>query len=135
MENSMFSKLMDKKKKEGNMLSDVHKEARQSILDDLMDNMGSADAEPLKGLKKVSVSSDSKHGLAQGLDKAKEMLHGQSDDESDEDPKEELAESPMDEQSEHEDMGPAGEHDEMPSKEEILAQIEQLHSKLSQMKE
>lgn len=127
MENSMFSKLMEKKKKEGGMLSDAHKEARQSILHDLMDNMGSADAEPLKNLKKVSVSADSKEGLSEGLSKAKEMLGQDSEDEMEESPEHEAMESPEEEKMENSEEGG------MPSREEMLAQIEELKSKLSKM--
>jgi hypothetical protein len=35
-----------------------------------------------KGLKKVTVASDSKHGLEEGLEKASEMMDSESEDES-----------------------------------------------------
>ena len=72
--NELFQKMIaDKKKKAGKSMSKNHMEAKGSVLNDLMDHLGASGAETLKGLKKVTVASNSKEGLEKGLDKAKEL--------------------------------------------------------------
>jgi hypothetical protein len=68
-------KLLAKKKEMGQELSPVEKEAKMSVVDSLkkmaQDHMGDA---MKKGMKKVSVLSDSEEGLEHGLDKAKDIV-------------------------------------------------------------
>ena len=127
--NPMFQKIIDKKKAEGKSMSPVHKEAKGSVLSDLMDHLEGMGMDKVKGMKKVSVASDSKEGLKTGLDKAKELVSGhesddsQVDDEMEESPEHEASESPEEESSEHEEKSP----------EELQAEIEELKARLEQL--
>lgn len=67
----MKDKMKDKKK-EG--LSDLAKHAKMSVLKDIHDFAADDMSSRLKGMKKISVASDSSEGLDRGLDKAKEIL-------------------------------------------------------------
>lgn len=99
--NEMFKKLMEKKKEKDGPMSAHRKDARDSVLGDLMKNMDGRDSGKL-GMKKVSVMSDSKEGLAHGLDKAKELVgHPDANDSTDDDQNEENLESPEVEEAEH----------------------------------
>ena len=72
-----FKELMDRKKKEGKVISDpIAAAAHSSVLGGLMDEMGSTGRDKLKGLKKVTVASNSPQGLQEGLDKAKDITQG-----------------------------------------------------------
>lgn len=137
MENMALKKIIEKKKKDGKTLSPVHKEARSTVLEDLMDHLSDMGMDKVKGLKKVTVASDSKEGLAKGLDKATEMVekspmaamededvsdHGANEVEE-ESPEHEMSESEEDESSEHPE-----------TEEEIKQKIEELKAKLHSMK-
>lgn len=126
----MLDRIIEKKRAEGKTLSPTHVDARKHVLGELMKLLGDHSMEKLNGMKKVSVSSDSKEGLETGLDKAKQLLgHGDevSDEgENDEDPAEEAMESPETEAAED-----AGISEESP--EEIEKKIAELQAKL-QMK-
>lgn len=74
-----FKELLAKKGK--SQMDPMHKAVKLGMLDELKRAMEDGMAEDVKGLKKVSVASSSKEGLAEGLEKAKEMVGG-SDDES-----------------------------------------------------
>lgn len=119
----MLDKLM-KLKKKGSEMSDVEKDAKMSVMKDLRDRAASSLGEKLKGMKKVSVASDSEAGLKEGLDKAKEIMEGKED---------------MDE----EEMSPAGAEAEGSKADEVLAkcedmssdEIEMMISKLEALKE
>ncbi len=122
--NSAFQKMLAKKKAD---MPEGRMNARASVLDDLMGNMDDRDSKKL-GMKKVSVTADSKEGLKEGLDKAKDVVDqhpGMSDeDESMESPEEEASETPEMEASENKDE---------PSTEELMAQIEELKAKLAKL--
>lgn len=68
-----FKKMLEKKKG----LSDVEKDAKMNVVKDLRDSASSMMKDKLGGLKKVTVASDSKEGLEEGLDKAEELLEGE----------------------------------------------------------
>lgn len=55
-------------------LSDVEKKASSKVLSDLRSHAQSMMNNKMKGLKKVTVASDSKEGLKAGLEKAEEIL-------------------------------------------------------------
>ena len=86
-------------------MSPEQKSAKLSALDGMRSEMENLIGNDLKskGMKKVTVASDDKQGLASGLDKAKEML-GSSEEESsemgdlegDEEEKQEEASEPSD---------------------------------------
>src|SRR4029077_455964 len=70
-----MKKLMEKKKKDGSShLSDVERDAKSSVLDDLKSQAEDAMSSKLHGLNKVQVASDSPEGLKHGLDMAKYVL-------------------------------------------------------------
>lgn len=72
-----FKELMDRKRKEGKTISDpVELAAHSSVLGSLMDMADGEGREKVKGLKKVTVASDSPKGLEEGLDKAKQIAGG-----------------------------------------------------------
>jgi len=72
----MQDKLMKKLEKKGKKLNPVEKEAKMGVLKDLSSQAGEMLRDKLKGLKKVTVASDSKEGLKEGLEKAEEMVAG-----------------------------------------------------------
>lgn len=139
MDNPMFKKLMEKKKMEGKMASPMQVKAKSSVLSDLMSELGAMGADKLKGLKKVTVASNSPGGLEDGLAKAKEMLakqHGMGmhpdEDESMEDPTEEASETPDEEMSE--DSSEDSHEYDHESKDELEAQLAEIQAKLAKMK-
>lgn len=127
MEHMALKKLIDKKKKEGKTLSPVHKEARSTVLEDLMDHLSDMGMDKVKGLKKVTVASDSKEGLAKGLDKATEMVE-KSPMEAMED--EDVSDHGANEVEENEEES----EDEPESEDDIRQKIEELKAKLEAMK-
>ncbi len=127
MENMALKKIIDKKKKEGKTLSPVHKEARSTVLEDLMDHLSDMGMDKVKGLKKVTIASDSKEGLAKGLDKATEMVE-KSPMEAMED--EDVSDHGANEAEEHEEES----EDESESEDDIRQKIEELRAKLEAMK-
>lgn len=130
-----LEKLLMKKHGEGKVLGKAAAKAKSSVLEDLMSDMFDQDGDKVKGLKKVTIASNSPKGLEKGLDKAKEMLgdKGMSDEdmpEGEESAEHEAEESPELEASEHEDMG---DEKEM-SPEEIEAKIAELKDLLKEKK-
>lgn len=127
-----LEKLLMKKHGEGKVLGKAAAKAKSSVLEDLMSDMFEQDGDKVKGLKKVTVASNSPKGLEKGLDKAKEMLgdKGMSDEDMPEmeESSEEMEESPEMEASEDE-----GEEEEM-SPEEIEAKIAELKDLLKEKK-
>lgn len=66
-----LQKLKDLKKSK---MSNLEKDAKSSVLNSLKDLAQSEMGGKLKGLKKVTVASDSEEGLEKGLDLAKEKI-------------------------------------------------------------
>ena len=79
--NDKFAKLLEKKKKEGKTLNPLERDAKMSVMNDMKQMASDEMGDRLKGLKKVTVASDSAPGLSEDLDKAKELLgdHDQED--------------------------------------------------------
>lgn len=94
--NDMMKKLLMSKMDRGQEMSDDESEAQGSVLKDLRGSMGGLMGDKLKGLKKVTVASNSPQGLEQGLDTAKDVL-GQDGMGTEGSPEEEQMESPEDE--------------------------------------
>ena len=120
MHDDMMKRFKDKKKE----MSGSEKSAKMSVLKDLSSEMAGMMGDKLKGLKKVTVASDSKEGLKEGLSKAEDLLEGK------------LPESSMVSEEDSEESEPEMEEasEEMPqSKEELLAEIEELKKKLAEM--
>lgn len=80
----MMDKLMELKK-EGKRLSSNEKEAKMNVLGELGNKAGKNMVERLKGMKKVSVMSDSPEGLKEGLDTAEELVEGAEGEDKPED--------------------------------------------------
>ena len=124
------------KKKSGKELSPEHKESKMDSLKAMHEMAGDAIKSKLAGLKKVSVASPSSEGLKEGLDKAKELVKGMSEDhsssmDSEESPLHEGSESAEEEREEHmmpEGMHPEAEEEEL-TVEEIDQKIEELMAK------
>ena len=74
MQSKLMEKLIAKKKASGKELSDNEKQAKSEVLKSLHGQASDILRVKLKGIKKVSVMSDSPEGLEKGLDKAKELL-------------------------------------------------------------
>lgn len=133
-------KLMAKKKQEGKKLSPMEKKGKEDTLQSLIDDMMDMDSDKVKGLKKVTVASDSPKGLEKGLDKAKELIGeaptgGLEDEEMPEASEEESMEEEMPEEESSEMASEEGEEsEEEESPEEIEAEIEKLKEKLAKLK-
>ena len=89
-------------------------EAKKNVVQQIMEMLHGDMADKMKGLKKVTVASDSPEGITEGLDKAKDMLSG-NEEGSD---MEESLESP--EEESHEDEGS---EDEIAELERKLAEL------------
>jgi len=96
--------MLMKSKKEKGMLSPMEKKAKMGVLHGMKDMATQAMRDKLKGLKKVTVASDSEEGLKKGLSMAEKLMRlkeGKSEDEeSEDDSEEEVAESPSEESEE-----------------------------------
>lgn len=98
-----FEKLMAKKKKDGkSSLSETEKQAKTSVLDNLMNEMDAHDGEKLGGMKKVTVAAPDKKGLDLGLKKASDLL-GKSSEQSEEMESEEMESDEMEDEKSEED--------------------------------
>ncbi len=134
MANPMFDKIIAKKKAEGKSMSPVHKEAKGSVLKDLMEHLGGMGMDKINGMKKISVASDSKKGLSKGLETAAKMIS--------KDPLEAMTEDPEmsshgsnDPQSEGSEMDESMEHEESEeSDDDLRAKIAELEAKIAAMK-
>lgn len=80
-----FKEMLLKKKAQQKGKVDPSKlEAKANIMRSLSDELGKDISEDLKGLKKVTVASDSEEGLKEGLEKAEDVLEGKEEEESNE---------------------------------------------------
>ena len=145
-----MKKLMELKK--GKQLMPIEKNAKMSVLHQMKKDMEDMMGDKLKGVKKVTVASNSGEGLAEGLDKAKHLLgeHGDADEEQMEPAEEDLGEdldhdheegepeSHLEKMSEHGFGGDASEenaeHDGEESDEDLDAKIEALMKKKNSRK-
>jgi hypothetical protein len=131
---SKLHSLMKKKAEKGDVLSKSHAKAKSGILQDLVDDMMGMEGDKVKGLKKVTVASNSPKGLEKGLDKAKEIIGEAPMAEDEEMPEgEEMAEGEeMEEGSEESpEMEVAEEEGEKEEVEDLKAEIEKLKEKLA----
>jgi hypothetical protein len=111
MNKERLIELLKKKKQSGQEVSGVEKDAKLNAVKDLQGYAKDMLSGNLKGLKKVTVASNSPEGLEAGLEKAKDVVE----------------EMPEHEDEEHEDM-----EDPM-SVEEIDAKIAELEAKKAQL--
>jgi hypothetical protein len=135
-------KLMAKKKSEGKKLSPMEKKGKEDTLQSLIEDMMGMDGDKVKGLKKVTVASNSPKGLEKGLDKAKEivgnaplseeMMSDEEMPEGEEMMEEEMPEGESEESSEMESE--EAEDESLDTEEELEAEIEKLKEKLAKLK-
>lgn len=131
MVDGKFKQMIDLKKKSGKKLSEPHMKARGDVLEDLLGQVDGIGADRIKGLKKVTVASNSPEGLEKGLSKAKEMVANKDEMEPIEG--ESLEERESDDaisDSEHEDEMES----EQESPEELEQQIAELKAKLDALR-
>jgi len=123
-----LEKLMRKKAEKGDVLSKSHAKAKSGILKDLMDDMMGMEGEKVKGLKKVTVASNSPMGLKKGLEKAEdiveEMPNGEEMPEGEEMSEKESSEEESPEMEVAEEEGEE-------NVEDLKAEIEKLKEKLA----
>lgn len=77
MKERMLKMLEDKFKKSD--MSPEEKDAKKSVLGDLVKEMNGMVANSIKGLKKVTVAAKDNEGLKEGLEKAEDMVEKKDD--------------------------------------------------------
>lgn len=82
-----FKKLLLEKAKKGDFLSDSEKEAKMSVINEMKGMMKGMMGDDIRGLKKVTVASDSPEGLKEGLEKAEDVIESKMGEEESEEPK------------------------------------------------
>jgi hypothetical protein len=133
--NPKFIELLKKKKAQGKELRPIEAKAKGDVINDLMSEMGGSAVDKLKGLKKVTVASDSPEGMQKGLKMAEKVVKKSPSMIEDEVMKEEgseheMSESEDEESSEHE----YAEHEDRDSTIlELKKQIEELKQKLDML--
>lgn len=108
-----MSKSFEEVLKKAKPLSDDGVKAKAAMLKKMMEMVKGGVGEELKGLKKVTVASDSPEGIEAGLEKAKELIAH----ETEETPAEEKSETVSEEKSEEEKIA------------ELEKQLEELKAK------
>lgn len=124
---NMLEKMKEKSKGD---LSPEKAQALKSMLANLKSMVGSGLAEKMKGLKKVTVASDSPEGLKEGLEVAKEKVDEVEDKaDSMEHEKSESPEKEMKEEIQGEDSVESAEMNDEQKIAELEKQIEELKNK------
>lgn len=132
-------KKLDHLLKNGKRMGPMAAKAKSKILEELTDDMMDMGADKIKGLKKVTVASDSPKGMEKGLELAKKVVAkkdgaleemGDFEEESSE---HEGMESEGEEMAEHESGEEEKELEEM-SEEELKEQIAKLQELLKEKK-
>lgn len=145
--------LLKKQKEQAKKPVDKDKlKAKAEMMKQLSDLLGKDMAEDVKGMKKVTVASDSSEGLKEGLKKAKDIMDKKPDLEEemkemeDASPEHELGESSEEEKSEHESGEEEKDEDvdvegfKMPhtmdeeSSDKVKAQIKELEDKIAKLR-
>jgi ubiquinone biosynthesis protein UbiJ len=129
-----FLKLLAKKAKEqGGVRQDKHMEAKAAVAKELSDVLGGDLADDIKGLKKVTVASNSEEGLKKGLEKAEDIVGRKLGMEGDMEESEDEMEESEDERDSEEEESSEEESDDISEVEDEIAaleeQIRQLKSK------
>jgi len=95
-----FMKLLAKKAKEQKGPMHGPKiDAKAAMAKELSDSLGSDILEGIKGMKKVTVASNSEEGLKEGLEKAEDVLESKMEKESEEESEDSEEESEESEES------------------------------------
>jgi hypothetical protein len=123
--------LMRKKAEKGDVLSKSHAKAKSGILQELMDDMMGMEGDKVKGLKKVTVASNSPMGLKKGLEKAEDIVGEMPEGEEMPEDEKMAEEEPSEEMEESPEMEVAEEEGEEENVEDLKAEIEKLKEKLA----
>ena len=124
-------------------LSPIEQKSSKTVLDELRKHTQGMLKGKMDGLKKVTVASDSKEGLAKGLDLAKkiagkspeeashaedlkQLMGDSAEEEVEESPEEEASESPEEEQSEQADGSEVSPEEEEMTADQLQKRIEVL---------
>lgn len=129
-------KLMEAKKKKSK-LSPVEKDAKESVLRGLSDEMGGLMKKKLGGIKKATIMADSPEGMKKGAELVQKIAGSMPDgEEKEKHGMKHSSEEEMSDESEQEGEEVAEEEEETSeemSKEELLAEIERLKAKIEKL--
>lgn len=78
-----FLSLLKKKKESQGSVNEKKLSAKKNAMKELSDMLGEDITEGIKGVKKVTVASDSEEGLKKGLEKAEDVLESRESEEED----------------------------------------------------
>lgn len=133
-----FKKLLEKRAGSQKPMNDLELGAKKRAVQEMRKMAADEMAIPLKGLKKVTVASDSPEGVKTGLDKAKEMLSSGEHDPDMEGLEEEMGEDLDHDNEAGEDPEHAekvlGEKEAPMSEEELDEKIQELLKMKEQLK-
>ena len=126
-----FMKLLAKKAKEQKgPMRGPKMDAKAAMAKELSDSLGSDIMDGIKGMKKVTVASDSEEGLKEGLEKAEDVLESKMEKEE-ENSEEEMEDSEEEMEDSEEEM----EDEESPDLESEIAKLEKkLEDKKKELK-
>jgi len=139
--NDKMMKMLMKKKKEGKNLSDSDKEAKMKAIHGMRDMANEMLGSKVKGLKKVSVASNTEEGLKHGIGEAQKMLNQNDENVNNGDPNAEPEGMPEEMKSEPEhddsDEGESPEDAEIMTAEDCKSpeDVDRLMEKLQAKKE
>lgn len=125
-----FMKLLAKKAKEQKgPMHGPRMDAKAAMAKELSDSLGSDIMDGVKGMKKVTVASDSEEGLKEGLEKAEDVLESKMEKEEDSEDEMQNSEDESEDESEMED------EEESPDLESEIAKLEkELEDKKKELK-
>lgn len=123
-----MKKMMNSKK--GKKLSDVERDAKMSVVENLKQMASNMMSDKVKGLKKVTIASNDEDGLKEGLEKAEEIIDRDAVNGSAEDMAEELVDN--DEEGSEDELEELDEVDD--SEEDLDKKIAELMAKKEQLK-
>lgn len=130
-----FLRLLAKKAKEqGGIRQDKHMEAKATMAKELSDVLGGDLLEDMKGLKKVTVASNSPEGLKKGLEKAEDMLSRKMSVEDSEDEDMEESEDEREEEESEEREEEVEDSEDTTEIEETEDEIAALEEQIRQLK-
>jgi hypothetical protein len=117
-----FVKMLQKRKREQGNVDEGKLKAKAGAMKELSDMLGKDLSEGMKGLKKVTVASNSDEGLMEGLEKAEDVLEKKS--KSSEDNMEEESDSENNEEKDMEDEEEMESDEDMSDAEKKIAELE-----------
>jgi hypothetical protein len=124
-----LKELIARKKVKGDVIDEDRAQARGSVLEDLIDDMGAAETDKLKGLKKVTVAAPDSESLEKGLKTAEGLVKKMPVEMDEEEVEEVKAPSPF--------AGKETEEEELAEHEAMDAELspEELEEKIKKLQE